>query len=84
MDYRLRLSGYLYRAALAKAGSPAALQALLREHLTRYVAGTSWGAQGGRARALALTPERRRAIALLGAQARLRARVTAPTAPTEA
>lgn len=72
MDWRLRLPGALYRLALDKAGSPAALAALVVGWLTRYVDGSEPHRRAARARADSLTPERRSAIARQAAMARHR------------
>ena len=69
MDWRLRLPSALYRLAVERAGSDAALADVVRGYLERYV-GPSQQANAARARAASLTPERRSEIARLAARAR--------------
>ena len=74
MNWHLRLPGALYRQACDRAGSDTALADRVRSWLNAYVAGQSppslFAASGGHARAKALTPEARTAIAKTAARAR--------------
>lgn len=79
MDFRLRISGAVYRRALDRAGSPQALSDILTRYLSQYAEGQTAQQAGGRATWEGVSVEERSARLRHAANARWAKRVV----PTE-